>query len=872
MDELRGSTIQIILHVKEALGFGFLRSPFIVSGSLNGYMLETDPAVPSHAPIFDAELVWEADKRRFRSLRVQNVPVKVEVYTTGSQGRKDKVGYLLLSLLGAQPCPANKFVDVKHTWHKLLGVKSEGKCCHPQLLMSLTIEDRVSTPTPRNELRMFHSNEVAYPSRRTEKIPPTAKSVLLKVEEYIAESKKAVSSVDLQPKLICDEGLIQIGDGDHMFLLSLVIGSVENLDLLLPYTLKETAFFYVTYTVFTHNIMTDRVSAITSGNISRVHFNQRTSLRLRSDLSALGRYFSECPHLVTKVCLGEKDIGICSMDLRKLIPTDDIGLFLTNFCNNDKSLTINERCFILCCDDVAKDGSRRPYMDVELSLKYQGVNQNVQKPLLTARSATQLKMKDNEKVLVATEEILTMGRVGSCTDLQVGGVGAAYSGIAPSNTARYTNAAGDAMLPTNEIADLIKKMCNSFATSQEKLLATKLRPTTSDMQVQCEVDTEYLHKEEDVLDGRTEDGNACKTEPTKPETCVTNSTKEPVNMLSPMERDTIMQKFVNELEDWKEKQQELFKIQLKRKEDYHLEVLAKEWAKRRVELETKLSRGIDQCRHLAADLSRATEDFSLRGHRNTQREKKLLEAKKALEAHYTAKYQELREASQKMEDDMNHQLKLKDMTIEELQLKIHHLEKSVESLKIAMKNVEKEAESRYSGLTKDQTASLIQELRCLEEKLESTAQSKAFFKEQWGRAVRELHLVKLSTRRQMLAHLRSERRKLEGAGLDPIEDQEESLADNRNEDADLKKFKDDLYIDILGHSPAIETRSLLSTSGLDGLEVYDDYLKAPISSVNSKLNELMSQREQLVQRDEPDETQLRQLNIEIKNMLVNCAN
>lgn len=29
-------------------------------------MLETDPVVPTHAPVFDAELVWEADKRRFR--------------------------------------------------------------------------------------------------------------------------------------------------------------------------------------------------------------------------------------------------------------------------------------------------------------------------------------------------------------------------------------------------------------------------------------------------------------------------------------------------------------------------------------------------------------------------------------------------------------------------------------------------------------------------------------------------------------------------------------------------------------------------------------------------------------------------------------
>lgn len=88
MDELRGPTIQIVLHIKEGkksmfflsvtcrpvvrlffvlgLGFGFLRTAFVVSGSLNGYMLETDPVVPCHAPVFDAELVWEADKRRFR--------------------------------------------------------------------------------------------------------------------------------------------------------------------------------------------------------------------------------------------------------------------------------------------------------------------------------------------------------------------------------------------------------------------------------------------------------------------------------------------------------------------------------------------------------------------------------------------------------------------------------------------------------------------------------------------------------------------------------------------------------------------------------------------------------------------------------------
>ncbi|CAH1637411.1 unnamed protein product [Spodoptera littoralis] len=340
-------------------------------------------------------------------------------------------------------------------------------------------------------------------------------------------------------------------------------------------------------------------------------------------------------------------------------------------------------------------------------------------------------------------------------------------------------------------------------------------------------------------------------------------------MIPALERDAIMQKFIDELEDWKEKQQELFKCQLQRKEEYHLELLAKEWAKKQVDLECKLSKGIEQCRNLAADLSRATEDFRLRGYRNCEREKKLLEAKKALESHYTAKYQELRQASQKMEDDMNHQLKLKDMTIHELQLNVEQLQKQVELLKNNIKNTEKESQSRYSGLTKDQTASLIQELRYLEEKLDSAVQSKAFFKEQWGRAVRELHLVKLATRKQMLSQLQQDRKQLDHMRLDTIEDEEE-ININQNP-IDLRKLKDDFYVDILANTPALNTHSIINPAGPEELEMFNDLKNAPKNPMNEKINELIAQRDRLVQQDNPDEEMLKHLNHEIRSMLLNCG-
>lgn len=65
------------------------------------------------------------------------------------------------------------------------------------------------------------------------------------------------------------------------------------------------------------------------------------------------------------------------MDLRKLVPTEDVKSFLETFCNNDKSLTINERCYIMCCDERnRKDDRRKPFIDIEMSLKYIGAKQS----------------------------------------------------------------------------------------------------------------------------------------------------------------------------------------------------------------------------------------------------------------------------------------------------------------------------------------------------------------------------------------------------------------------------------------------------------------------------------------------------------------
>lgn len=65
-----------------------------------------------------------------------------------------------------------------------------------------------------------------------------------------------------------------------------------------------------------------------------------------------------------------------------------------------------------------------------------------------------------------------------------------------------------------------------------------------------------------------------------------------------------------------------------------------------------------------------------------------------------------------------------------------------------------------ASLTKDQTASLLQELKILEEKLDSAQKGKSFFKEQWGKAVREIHKMKVDHQQAMQVQIKNSKEEL----------------------------------------------------------------------------------------------------------------
>nr|CAD7455950.1 unnamed protein product [Timema tahoe] len=225
--------------------------------------------------------------------------------------------------------------------------------------------------------------------------------------------------------------------------------------------------------------------------------------------------------------------------------------------------------------------------------------------------------------------------------------------------------------------------------------------------------------------------------------------------------DKIASKIVEELEDWKDKQQELFKAQLQRKEEDHLTVLMEEWRKKRNGIESRMNRDAELCHQLVENLNKATEDLRVKMAKNDERELELRHTRDEMEIKFTRKLQDLKDASRRMEDDIKHKEVKAD-----LEVRLSALQQENKLLQETLKLQEQELDKmRKSSLTKDQTASLLQELRVVEEKLEAAVKSKSFFKEQWARAVREIHRIKSEKQHAIQIHIRDSKEQLKNLGL-----------------------------------------------------------------------------------------------------------
>lgn len=82
-----------------------------------------------------------------------------------------------------------------------------------------------------------------------------------------------------------------------------------------------------------------------------------------------------------------------------------------------------------------------------------------------------------------------------------------------------------------------------------------------------------------------------------------------ISRLQPHLDEELAYKMVEELENWKAQQQEIFLVDLKRREINHLARLSAEWTQRRTDLESALTHKLEQCSLLTSALEIANHNL-----------------------------------------------------------------------------------------------------------------------------------------------------------------------------------------------------------------------------------------------------------------------
>lgn len=93
-------------------------------------------------------------------------------------------------------------------------------------------------------------------------------------------------------------------------------------------------------------------------------------------------------------------------------------------------------------------------------------------------------------------------------------------------------------------------------------------------------------------------------------------------------------------------------MQLKRKEERHLNMLSEEWRRQKENLESKLACSVEQCKILANSLNNATEDLRTRRLKSLENESRLIKANEDIQWRYEVKLQDLKDSLHTTQNDL----------------------------------------------------------------------------------------------------------------------------------------------------------------------------------------------------------------------------
>uniref|UniRef100_G3PJS6 C2 domain-containing protein n=1 Tax=Gasterosteus aculeatus aculeatus TaxID=481459 RepID=G3PJS6_GASAC len=263
----------------------------------------------------------------------------------------------------------------------------------------------------------------------------------------------------------------------------------------------------------------------------------------------------------------------------------------------------------------------------------------------------------------------------------------------------------------------------------------------------------------------------------------------PAAPTQPAPRDTLEYRTALELELWKEEQEDLFDDQLRRKELSHMQALALEWRRRDGEREALVQKKEAEFSALEETLQRTLSDLQTREKQLAEAELETRRLQKELQAEHDLAHRELQEAGRRLQQDCDHRVALERDKVRQVeeervrllqQARYKQLEKEFQLFR-EQQNVRPEfrLQSEVNLLTLEKVE--------LERKLESTTKSKLHYKQQWGRALKELARFKQREQENAMTRLKKQQAELEAMRLRYLAtEQKEAVQLERRELDDIK--------------------------------------------------------------------------------------
>ncbi|XP_060233248.1 centrosomal protein of 120 kDa isoform X3 [Meriones unguiculatus] len=300
-------------------------------------------------------------------------------------------------------------------------------------------------------------------------------------------------------------------------------------------------------------------------------------------------------------------------------------------------------------------------------------------------------------------------------------------------------------------------------------------------------------------------------------------------------RETLEYKAALELEMWKEMQEDIFENQLKQKELAHMQALAEEWKKRDRERESLVKKKVAEYSILEGRLQKALTELENREQQLASAETELQRERKELQLERERNLQELQDSVRRARDDCVHQVELERLKLKQLEEDKYRLQQQVNDAENKYKILEKEFQQFKDQQSNKPEIRLQSEINLLtlekvelERKLESATKSKLHYKQQWGRALKELARLKQREQESQMARLKKQQEELEQMRLrymaaeekDTVRTEQQELLDIRNELNRLRQQEQKQYQD--GRAIAGGKAASPRGSGLE--EGLDDYL------------------------------------------------